>query len=95
MEKRRSGFTRIGHAQSILRSRLGAACISLSISGRNARGLRVAAGITETNRTQFAILGMQHMAFGPYLMTNDRDPRFSKGASSLRISEKIPFLAAQ
>jgi hypothetical protein len=28
--------------------------------------------ITETNRIQFALCGMQNRAFGPYLMTNNR-----------------------
>jgi hypothetical protein len=31
-------------------------------------------GITETNRTRFALFGMQNRAFGPYLITN---PHFS------------------
>jgi hypothetical protein len=34
-------------------------------------GARVAA-ITETNRTHFALFGMQNRAFKPYLMTDTR-----------------------
>jgi Endomembrane protein 70 len=36
--------------------------------------------ITESNRIQFALFGMQNRAFEPFSMTNDRGPHFSNGS---------------